>query len=132
MKYPFQIFAAESRLELLTTIMMINTVRKPDTLEIDLQSLEVVRLTINRKVRINDFEHLADAEIVFPVLIEGDIPAKKCRFGKIIDKYLLPKRQFLKSIQSIAKQLQISKPLALIVEIHEASSLNPFCAYWPS
>ena len=64
---------------------MVDAIREPDTFQIDLQRLELIRAMIHREVGIDHFQHLADAKIVFPVLVEGDIPAKKSRLGKIID-----------------------------------------------
>ena len=84
-KHTHQIIAAECRLEFLTTIVVVNAIREPDTFQIDLQRLELIRAMIDGKVGIDHFQHLTDAKIIFTVLIEGNVPAKKSRLGKIID-----------------------------------------------
>ena len=85
MKHTCKILTAESWLKFLTSIVVVDTIREPDAFQIDLQRLELIGVVIHGEVGIDHFQHLTDAKIVFAVLVEGDVPAKKSRLGEIID-----------------------------------------------
>ena len=63
-------------LKLLTSIMMIDTIRKPYPFQVQFHRLEIISIMGNRQVTINNLQHLSDAEIVFSELIKCDIPSK--------------------------------------------------------
>ena len=94
--------------------MMIDTIREPETLQIDLHRTKLVRIVSDRQVTINNLQHLSDTEIVFPILIKCDISSRQRGFRQVIDEHFLSQGQLVKAIQPISEQLQISEPLTLI------------------
>ena len=52
---------------------MVDAAGEPDALQIDLHGLEVVGVAGDRRITINNLQHLSDAEIVFAKLIKRDI-----------------------------------------------------------
>ena len=100
---------------------MVEAVGEPDALQIDLEGTELVRVVRHLRIGIDQFQDATHQQVILAILVEGDIPAKKCRFGETVNKPFLPKRQFLKTVQTVTEQLQVCEPLVLIVEIHESA-----------
>ena len=74
LEYLIKILSRKAWLEFLTAIVMIDAARKPDTLQIDLQSLEIIGVMRDGHVRVDHLQHLTDTEVILAKLIESDIP----------------------------------------------------------
>ena len=96
--------------------MMIYTVGKPDTFQIDFQGSEIVSIVIDVLICKHHLQHLADAEIVLTKLIESDVSPVKRSLRQIIDQGLLLRGEFIKTRQQISEQLQICEPLIHVIE----------------
>ena len=75
----------KSRYKLLASIMMVNAIREPNSLKINLQCLKLFTLPISLIMEIDLFQHLANANIVSAKLVERDITATKSGLRKIVD-----------------------------------------------
>ena len=82
----------ECRHKLLAPIVMVNAIGEPHTLQILFQSTKLIRIVVYGVVCIDGFQHLADAEVIFSILVEGDVPTIKGSFGEIIHQNLLTQR----------------------------------------
>ena len=60
--------------------MVVNATRKPQALEIYLQSPEFIGIVRNSQIGINHLQNLTNTEVVFTKLIEGNIATEKRRF----------------------------------------------------
>ena len=97
-----EIVCRKARHHLLTAVVMIDAVGKPDTLQINLQSPELVRIVTDIPVRKNNLHHLANPEVVLPKLIECDIPAVERGFRKIINQFFLLRGKVFKTRQLVS------------------------------
>ena len=93
-----QIVGRKTRLKLLRAIMMVDAVREPDPLEIDLQSTEVGCVVVNGQIRIDRLQHLANAEVIFSKLVESNVAPIERGFRQVINQLFLQQRQLLKSV----------------------------------
>ena len=78
--------------------MMVDAVREPDPLEIDLQSTEVGCVVVNGQIRIDRLQHLANAEVIFSKLVESNVAPIERGFRQVINQLFLQQRQLLKSV----------------------------------
>ena len=101
----------KTRFEFFTTIMVVDAAGEPDSLEVNLESLEVIRCSISIVMLIDSLQSLTDTKIVLSLLVEGNITAHQGSLCQAINIYLLRKCQILKTIQAIAQHLQVGKTL---------------------
>ena len=85
----FQPFLAESRFKLIATIVVIDTVRKPDTLQIDFHCTKVVAVMTDGSVRVNSLQHLTDTEVILAKLVEGDVTPIERSLRQIVNELFL-------------------------------------------
>ena len=107
---------AELRQKLLATIVMIDAVGEPHPLQIDLKSLEILAFAIPLKMQIHRLEHLANAEIVFPVLVKRDVAPPQGCLRKIVNELFLLQGKVFETVQTIPQQLYVGEAFVRIVE----------------
>ena len=84
-----KVVLGETGLELLTAIVMVDTIGEPETLEIDLKGLEIRGVVCYGEVSIDRLQHLSDAEVIAAKLVEGDIAPIEGGLREVIDQSLL-------------------------------------------
>ena len=84
-----QVVLRETGLELLTAIVMVDTIGEPETLEIDLKGLEIRGVVCYGEVSIDGLQQLTDAEVITSELVESDITPIEGGLREVIDQSLL-------------------------------------------
>ena len=64
---------------------MMNAVGEPYPFQVHFHSLEVCRSLVAGIARIDGFQHPADSEVVFPVLVEQDVTSLQSGFREVIN-----------------------------------------------
>ena len=77
---------------------MVDATGEPDALQIDFHGLEVVGVAGDRRITINNLQHLSDAEIVFAKLIKRDISPPQGGFRQIENQRFLLRGQLFEAI----------------------------------
>ena len=78
MKHTAQVVGREVRHEFLAAIVMVDAVGEPKAFQVDFQCAEAVGIVVDGQICINDLQHLADAEVILSILVEGDVAAVEC------------------------------------------------------
>ena len=110
-------FRSETRHELISSIMMVNAIREPYTLQISFKVLKIRIRTVTLIIGIHHFQHLTDDKIVFTILVKKNITSLQSCFRQVIHQFLLFQRKFFKTVYLKTQQLQISKLFYGIVEL---------------
>ena len=77
-KHTTQVVGREVRHEFLAAIVMVDAVGEPKAFQVDFQCAEAVGIVVDGQISINDLQHLADAEVILSILVEGDVAAVEC------------------------------------------------------
>ena len=92
----------------------MNTVGEPHPLEIDGERLEILAFAVAGVVGVNRLQHLADAQVIAPILIPKDVASAQCGLREVIYKRLLPKRELIETMNLVAEHLQIGKTFVVV------------------
>jgi hypothetical protein len=68
---------------------MVDTVREPYTLEVNLQGTETVSFMTDSRISVYRLQHLTDAEVIASKLVESNITPVERRFREIINQFFL-------------------------------------------
>ena len=109
-------FAAELGHELLAAVVMVDAVAEPESLKVGLEGDEVFVRAVTVVVDVCVFHHLADAEVVFAILVEEDVASVEGCFLQVVDEGLLLQGEVFKTFHFVAEHLEVSKPLVCIFE----------------
>ena len=104
----------ETRLKLLTSVMMMDATGKPHTLEINDKSLEIVAFSVTLIVAIDSLQCLTNAKIVLALLVEGNVSPHESCLRQAIDIHFLVERKLVESLQLVTKHLDVGKSLISI------------------
>ena len=69
--------------------MMVNAVRKPNSLQVDFQGVEIVGTMVDAQIGVHSLQCLSNTKIVCAILIERDVTSEQCSFRQIVNKTLL-------------------------------------------
>ena len=109
--------AAEAWHKLVATVVMVDTAAEPQALEILLESLKVLTLTVAVVMQVEVFHHLAYLKIMTSVLVEKYVTSPEGCFLKIIDECLLLKCQAVEAFHLISEHLYVGKSLIVILKL---------------
>ena len=102
---------AELGHDFLASVVVVDSVGEPNTLQVGDECLpfRVFRRVVSfrwivpfNKKRIDGFEQLSDAQIVFSLLVESDVSAVECGLCQAIDKHFLAKIELAERFDLVA------------------------------
>ena len=104
---------------------MVDTVSKPELLEVLLEGYKLLALT-NIQCGVDALQGAADSEVVLEVLIPENITTTLCCLREVVDKLLLLKRKLLEAGNLVAQYLDvvetIDNPRCLLLLLSLATS----------
>ena len=107
----------ESGSELVHAVVVVQTIGKPDLLEIFFESYKFGVVFVPFIVGIYSLDSLSDYQIVFSVLVPQNITTIESGFGEIVDVFFLLKRQIVETGHFVAKHLNVGEVIDMVVEI---------------
>ena len=108
---------SETRSELVHAVVVVQTIGKPDLLEIFFESYKFGVVLVPFIVGIYSLDSLSDYQIVFAVLVPQNITTIESGFGEIVDVFFLLKRQIVETGHFVAKHLNVGEVIDMVVEI---------------
>ena len=90
---------------------MMDAAGKPDTLQINFESLEIFAFAITLVMKVYSLQGFTDAQVVFTLLVEGDITSQEGCLRQAININFLCERQVFETLQLITEHLDIGKSL---------------------
>ena len=72
--------------------MMMDPIGEPDTFKINRKIFKIIAVPVTFIIRIDGFQSLPYQEIVFAILIIGNIPSRRGSLAEVIDQFFLFQR----------------------------------------
>ena len=90
---------------------MMDAAGKPDTFQVNFESLEIFAFSITLVMTVYSLQGFTDAQIIFALLVEGDITSQEGCLRQAINIKFLCERQVFETLQLITEHLDIGKSL---------------------